>query len=283
LAGRLVVVATPIGNLGDLSPRAVETLRDADVIAAEDTRRTRALLTHAGVPAAGRLVALHAHNERHALARVVERIAAGDVVAYATDAGTPGVSDPGFALVRACIDAGLEVSTVPGPSAALAALVVSGLGADRFVFEGFLPRKGRARAERLAAIAGETRPVVCFEAPGRVAATLRDLAGACGPDRPVAVARELTKLYEEVWRGPVGEAAERAGHDEPRGEHVIVVGGRAPDERDTTDDETLVAALRDALADGLSTRDAAARVADDLAVPKRRAYERATALRAERA
>ncbi len=279
MAGRLVVVATPIGNLGDLSPRAVETLRDADLIAAEDTRRTRALLTHAGVPARGRLVALHAHNERQALARVVERIAAGDVVAYVTDAGPPGVSDPGQALVRACVDADLDVSTVPGPSAVLAALVVSGLGADRFVFEGFLPRKGRERARRLAAIAGETRPVVLFEAPGRVAATLRDVADACGAERPVAVARELTKLHEEVWRGPVGEAAERAARDEPRGEHVVVVGGREGDDGPAVDEDTLDTALRDALDDGLSARDAAARVAAALAVPKRRAYERATALR----
>ena len=172
-----MLVATPIGNLGDLSPRAVEVLRDADVIAAEDTRRTRALLTHAGVPAAGRLRAIHAHNERAGAQTVVDVVSSGKRVAYVTDAGMPGVSDPGERLVRACLDAGLAVEVVPGPSAVLTALVLSGFPTDRFVFEGFLPRRGPARRERIAALVGERRTTVVFEAPSRVLATLVRPAG----------------------------------------------------------------------------------------------------------
>jgi 16S rRNA (cytidine1402-2'-O)-methyltransferase len=274
----LVLVATPIGNLRDLSPRAVETLQQATLIAAEDTRRTRALLSASGIAAGGRLIAVHAHNERDAAGRIVACIEAGGSVAYVSDAGTPGVSDPGTALVQACHDAGLAVSTVPGPSALLAALAVSGFPADRFVFEGFLPRKGRARAERLRAIADEERTVVCFEAPARVAATLADLAGACGDDRQVAVTRELTKLHEEILRATLGDAARRAKEVEARGEYVLVV-GPAPAARAQVDDGTVDDAVRAALERGLSVRDAAATVAADLGVAKRRAYDAAVARR----
>jgi 16S rRNA (cytidine1402-2'-O)-methyltransferase len=276
--GVLVLVATPIGNLGDLSPRAIETLRDATLIAAEDTRRTRTLLSHAGIAAGGRLLAVHAHNERDAARRVVACVEGGGVVAYVSDAGTPGVSDPGTALVRACVDAGLTVSAVPGPSALLAALVVSGFPTERFVFEGFLPRKGRAREERLETIAAETRTVVCFESPNRVAATLGDLARVCGAEREVAVARELTKLHEETWRGRLGDAVERAAGATARGEHVLVV-APAPAHVHEVDDEELDRSLRAALDDGSSARDAAAAVAAELGVPKRRAYDAAIALR----
>lgn len=275
--GALVLVATPIGNLGDLSPRAVEVLRDADMIAAEDTRRTRALLTHAGVPAAGRLRAIHAHNERAGAQTVVDAVSAGKRVAYVTDAGMPGVSDPGERLVRACLDAGLAVELVPGPSAVLTALVLSGLPTERFVFEGFLPRRGPARRERVAALVGERRTTVMFEAPNRVVATLSDLLAACGPFREVAVARELTKMYEEVWRGELSEAVGHVGAKEPRGEYVIVL-GPAPEPPAANDDE-VDAHVQAALAEGLSTRDAAARVARDLRVPRRRVYDTATRLR----
>jgi 16S rRNA (cytidine1402-2'-O)-methyltransferase len=278
--GSLVLVGTPIGNLGDLSPRAVEELRTADVIAAEDTRRTRALLTHAGVPAGRRLRAVHARNEAAAAERIVGEIREGDRVAVVTDAGMPGISDPGAQLVRACLDAGLPVEAVPGPSAALTAVVLSGLPSDRFVFEGFLPRKGRARAERIVALADEPRTTVLFEAPGRVRATLADLAAACGPHRPVAVARELTKVFEDVWRGTLAEAARHAERTEPRGEHVVVV-GPAP-ERAPPGDAEVEAAVRAALADGRSARDAASDVANALGVPRRRAYEAATRLKPPR-
>jgi 16S rRNA (cytidine1402-2'-O)-methyltransferase len=278
--GSLVLVGTPIGNLGDLSPRAVEELRTADVIAAEDTRRTRALLTHAGIPAGRRLRAVHARNEAAAAERIVGEIRGGDRVAVVTDAGMPGISDPGAQLVRACLDAGLPVEAVPGPSAALTAVVLSGLPSDRFVFEGFLPRKGRSRAERIAALADEPRTTVLFEAPGRVRATLADLTTACGPHRPVALARELTKVFEDVWRGTLGEAARHAERTEPRGEHVVVV-GPAP-ERAPPGDAEIDAAVRAALADGRSARDAASDVANALGVPRRRAYDAATRLKPPR-
>lgn len=279
-AGALVLVGTPIGNLGDLSPRAIDALRTADVIAAEDTRRTRALLSHAGIPAGGRLRAVHARNEAAAADRVVDEVRGGARVAVVTDAGMPGISDPGGLLVRACLDAGLPVEAVPGPSAALTALVLSGLPADRFVFEGFLPRKGRARAERIDAVARESRTTVLFEAPTRVRATLADLAVACGPHRPVVVARELTKAFEEVWRGTLAAAGRHVEQAEPRGEYAIVV-GPAP-ERAPAGDAEIEAAVRAALADGRTARDAASDVADALGVARRRAYEAATRLKGPR-
>jgi 16S rRNA (cytidine1402-2'-O)-methyltransferase len=275
--GVLVLVATPIGNLGDLSPRAVDTLRRADVIAAEDTRRTRALLTYAGVPAGGRLRAVHAHNEATSARGIVDAVAAGRCVAYVTDAGMPGISDPGEQLVRACLDAGLLVEVVPGPSAALSALVLSGFPTDRFAFEGFLPRRGVARRDRIAALVSEPRTTVVFEAPGRVVATLTALRAACGPLREVAVARELTKLYETVWRGTLDDAVDHVTEVEPRGEHVIVL-APAPAAPAASDDE-IDAHVTAALVEGLSTRDAAARVARDLRVPRRRTYDAAMRLR----
>jgi 16S rRNA (cytidine1402-2'-O)-methyltransferase len=274
----LVVVGTPIGNLGDLSPRVVDALRSADVIACEDTRRTRKLLSHAGIPSEGRLRAVHAHNEEHEAERIVEEVRAGRTIVYATDAGMPGVSDPGAVVVSACRGAALPVEVIPGPSAALAALALSGFPAGRFVFEGFLPRKGRTRAERLASIATETRTVVVFEAPGRIAATLSDLASVCGGERLVCVAREITKLHEEVWEGPVALAAGLARAAEPRGEHVIVVSG-IPLVVEPASDAAVEEAVRDALVRGLSARDTAAEVATALGVPKRRAYELAVTLR----
>jgi 16S rRNA (cytidine1402-2'-O)-methyltransferase len=272
--GALVLVATPIGNLGDLSPRAVDALRDADVVAAEDTRRTRALLTHAGIPAGRRLRAIHSHNERDAAPGLVEEIAAGRLVAYVTDAGMPGISDPGERLVRACVERRLPVEVVPGPSAVLTALVLSGFPTGRFVFEGFLPRRGPARRERLAAIASERRTTVLFEAPNRVQTTIGDLLAHCGPLREVAIARELTKIHEEVWRGELSDAAAHVASIEPRGEHVIVI-APAPEPPAASDGE-IDAHVEAALAEGLSTRDAAARVARDLGVPRRRVYDAAT-------
>jgi 16S rRNA (cytidine1402-2'-O)-methyltransferase len=223
-AGRLVVVSTPIGNLGDLSPRAAEALASAGYIYCEDTRRTIKLLNHAGIKGP-KLVAHHRFNEAATTAGALDLMRAGAVIALVTDAGTPVVSDPGARLVRAAVGAGAVVEAVPGPSAALAALVVSGLATERWCFEGFLPRSGRRRAERLAAVAGEAeRASVIFESPYRVGRALVDLAGACGPDRPVSVSRELTKVHEETWRGSLGEAAARWQQLSPKGEHVIVVG-----------------------------------------------------------
>jgi 16S rRNA (cytidine1402-2'-O)-methyltransferase len=281
----VVLVGTPIGNLGDISPRAVEALAGADVIAAEDTRRTRPFLTALGIPAGGRLVSFHGPHEAELAARLVGRIVErGERLVCVTDAGMPGISDPGERLVTAALAAGVPVEVVPGPSAALSALVVSGLPTGRFVFEGFLPRKGRQRAARLEALAGEDRTVVLFEAPHRLEATLADLAAAFGPDRPVAVARELTKKFETVWRGTLGRAAAAAGTGdgpEARGEQVLVIGPApaVPGGGPEPPDDALEAALRVALDGGASTRDAAAAVAGRLGVSRRRAYSLATALR----
>lgn len=270
MTGRLVLVATPIGHLGDLSPRATAALADAAAIVCEDTRRTGRLLVHAGV-SGKRLLVANEHTEASCAAQVRELLDGGATVAVVTDAGTPGISDPGERLVRAAIDGGHVVEAVPGASALLAALVVSGLPTDRFVMEGFLPRQGRDRTDRLAAVAREPRTVVLYEAPHRLARTLADLVDACGADRPVAVARELTKLHEETWRGTLGDAAARATAAEPIGEHVIVLAG-APAAAPATDDD-LRAALAAARAGGRSARDAVAEVAAAFGVPKRHVYD----------
>jgi len=277
--GRLVLVATPIGNLGDLSPRARDVLAAADLICCEDTRRTRALLSAVGLPAGNRLLSLHGHNESARLDRVAGAVAAGATVAVVSDAGTPGVSDPGAWLAAQLAAAGETVSTVPGPSSVLGALVVSGLPTDRFGVEGFLPRKGTERRRRVAALMEDERTSVVLEAPGRVAATLAELAAA-DPQRPVAVVRELTKLHEEVWRGPLGEAASEFADRELRGEVVLVIGGapgRAP--AGEADVETAVRAELGA-DPSAGPRQVAERVAAALGVPRRRAYEAALRVRA---
>ena len=269
----LVLVATPIGNLGDLSPRAIEELVGAAVVVCEDSRRTGKLLELAGVRAQGLLVA-NDHNEARRVDEVLDRLARGERVAVVSDAGLPGISDPGERLVRAAAEAGHRVEVVPGPSAAMAALVASGLPTGRFAMEGFLPRKGSGRAQRLAEVAAERRTVVLYEAPHRVARTLADLAEACGTDRRVAVARELTKLHEEIWRGSLGEAVARVAEVEPRGEHVLVLAGAPAAEQ--ADDDEIRAALAVEREGGASTRDAVAAVAAALAVPRRRVYDLAT-------
>lgn len=274
VSGELLVVATPIGNLADLSARARAALADCDVICCEDTRRTRVLLSATGIAAAGRLVSLHAHNEASKAAWVADRVASGARVAYVTDAGTPGVSDPGDRLVAAVIARGLSVTSVPGPSAALCALAVSGLPMDRFCVDGFLPRKGTERARAIEALRDEPRTAVVFESAPRLTATLRDLAHALGP-RPAAVCRELTKRHEEVRRGALDVlAGEFAASDAPRGEVVIVIGGATARRVDDDDLARAVAAELDA---GASIRDTATSVAASLGVSRRRAY--AAALR----
>ncbi len=269
----LVLIGTPIGNLGDLSPRAVEELGRADVVACEDTRRTGKLLQHAGVRAP-RLLVVNEHTEDRAIGDVLERLERGERVAVVSDAGMPGISDPGERLVRAAAAAGHVVEVIPGPSAAITALVASGLPAGRFAFEGFLPRKGAGRTERLQALAGEPRTVVLYEAPHRLARTLADLAGALGADRRVVLARELTKLHEEVWRGSLADALAALEQQEPRGEYVLVLDGAPP--RDAAGDDELHEALARHRRAGSSTRDAVAAVADELGVPRKRVYALAT-------
>jgi len=272
----LVLVGTPIGNLSDLSPRAVAALAAADAICCEDTRRTGRLLQHAGVERRP-LVIVNDHTEVRAIAGVIERLALGERVAVVTDAGMPGISDPGERLVRAAVDAGYTVEVVPGPSAAITALVASGLPTGRYAFEGFLARKASGRTARLAELAAERRTTVLYEAPHRLARTLSDLSVACGPDRRVTVARELTKLHEEMWRGSLAEACAWAADKEPRGELVIVLAGApAPD---VAEDDDITSAVQARLDAGDSPRDAAAEVAASLGVAKRRAYEVATRLR----
>ncbi len=225
-APTLHLVATPIGNLGDLAPRAVEVLGSVALVCCEDTRRTGRLLQHAGIRAT-RLAVCNEHTELSRIADVLDTLLAGDDVALVTDAGTPGISDPGERLVRATLDAGFRVSAVPGPVAAVTALVISGLPTSRYVFEGFLPRSGKERSNRLADIAAEQRTVVIYEAPHRIQRTVHDLAAACGGDRQVAIARELTKLYETVTRGSLGSI----DIGDPRGEYVIVLAGRVEHHR----------------------------------------------------
>jgi 16S rRNA (cytidine1402-2'-O)-methyltransferase len=269
VSGRLVLVATPIGNLSDLSPRAIEELAGADAICCEDTRRTSILLQHAGI-GGKRLIVTNEHTEADRVGDVLALLADGATVAVVTDAGTPGISDPGERLVRAALAAGHAVASVPGPAAAVAALVVSGLPTARFVFEGFLPRKGSARRERLDALVDERRTVVLYEAPHRLARTLSELRDALGPERAVCVARELTKRYEELWRGTLAEAAARTDDVEPRGEFVLVVAGAPVPEAATTDD--VVAALRHRLDAGMDRKSAVAEVAASLRAPKREVY-----------
>ena len=270
----LFVVATPIGNLGDMTPRAVDVLTRVGLIACEDTRRTGSLLRLLGIERT-RMVVVNDHTERDAVERIVGRLLEGDDVALVSDAGTPLVSDPGHVLVRAAIGAGVRVEAVPGASAVLVALVAAGLATDRFAFDGFLPRKGAERTRRLAEVAASTRTTVRFEAPHRLGRTLADLAALTGDARTVVVARELTKLHEEVWRGPIGEAVARAAAGEPRGEHVIVLDA-APEE--PADDSTVRAALRRALDAGASRRDAVDEVARSTGVPRNHAYELALGL-----
>jgi len=264
-----VLVGTPIGNLGDLSPRAVAALADADAVCCEDTRRTGRLLQHAGVRAPA-LRVVNDHTEAAAVADVLDRLGRGERVAVVSDAGMPGLSDPGEQLVAAAVARGFVVEVVPGPSAAISALVASGLPAGRFVFEGFLPRKGSGRTERLRALAAEPRTVILYEAPHRVARTLADLIDSCGEARRVVIARELTKLHEEHWRGSLAEAVAHVALVAPRGEHVLVLDG-APPAAEVGDDE-IVAALAEARAAGASNRDAVTEVAAALGVAKRRAY-----------
>lgn len=269
--GTLWLVATPIGNLGDLPPRAIEVLAGAALVCCEDTRRTGRLLQHAGIRAE-RLAVANEHTEYHRIADVLDVLGAGNDVAVVTDAGTPGISDPGEHLVKAAVDAGYRVAAVPGPAAAVMALIISGLPTDRYVFEGFIPRSGGDRGRRLTEIAAERRTVVLYEAPHRIVRTVADLAEACGADRPVAVCRELTKLYEEVTRGTLGEIE----IGQPRGEYVIVLAG-APTDEDPIGDDTIRTALRSELAEGSTKRDAITAVAARLGVPKRRVYALAIA------
>jgi 16S rRNA (cytidine1402-2'-O)-methyltransferase len=270
--GRLVLAATPIGDPLDAPPRLARLLAEADVVAAEDTRRLRRLAAALGVELRGRVVSHHEHNEQARSPELVAAAAEGGTVLVVTDAGMPSVSDPGLRVVRAAIEAGVPMTAVPGPSAVLTALALSGLATDRFCFEGFLPRKPGERRRALDALAGERRTMVFFEAPHRVAATLADMADAFGADRPAALCRELTKTYEEVRREPLGVLAAGAA-DGVLGEITLVVAGApAPAARDVAE---LVPAVLERVAAGERLKDAAAAVAAASGANKRELYNAA--------
>ncbi|MEI2778840.1 MAG: 16S rRNA (cytidine(1402)-2'-O)-methyltransferase [Tetrasphaera sp.] len=269
----LVLAATPIGDARDASARLIDALATADVVAAEDTRRTRRLCAALKVTPR-RLVSYHEHNEAAVTADVVSRLASGQRVLLVTDAGMPSVSDPGYRLVTAAVAAGHPVTCLPGPSAVLVALALSGLPIDRFAFDGFPPRKAGERARWLAALAGERRTMVFFEAPHRLAATLEAMAATFGPDRPAAVCRELTKTYEEVRRGRLDELAEWAAEG-VLGEITLVVAGAPP--ASATDLPDAVERVRALVASGIRLKDACAQVAGESGLPKKALYDAAVA------
>ncbi len=276
MTGLLVLAGTPIGDVGDASPRLARALADADVVAAEDTRRLARLTSALGVQVRGRVLSYHEHNEHTRTPELLELLLAGATVVVVTDAGMPSVSDPGYRLVAAAVDAEVRVTAVPGPSAVLTALAVSGLPVDRFCFEGFLPRKAGERSRALAGLGDERRTMVFFEAPHRLATTLAAMADAFGPDRRAAVCRELTKTYEEVRRGPLVDLAAWA-QGEVRGEICVVVEGltvRAP-----VDQAALVAEVLALVEQGHRLRDAAAEVAARHDLSKRDLYNAALAVR----
>jgi 16S rRNA (cytidine1402-2'-O)-methyltransferase len=275
--GRLVLLGAPLGNPGDASTRLRESLATADVVAAEDTRRLGRLARDLGVEITGKIVSYFEGNEERRSADLVAAVRGGALVVLITDGGMPSVSDPGYRLVRATLDAGLPVTAAPGPSAVTTALAVSGLPTDRFCFEGFLPRRPGERRGRLAALAAEPRTLVVFEAPHRVAATLADLAATFGADRPAALCRELTKTYEEVRRAPLGVLAEQAATDPPRGEITLVIAGAPATAAGRPADEDLRAAVAAREAAGMSRRDAVTAVAAAYGLPKREVYALATA------
>ncbi len=272
--GELVLVATPIGNLADLAPRAIETLSRADVICCEDTRHSGLLLAKAGVEPK-RLLSLNAHNEADRTGEILRLVSDGKLVAVVTDAGMPAISDPGARLVAAVHREGGRVTAVPGASACVTAMAVSGFLAQRWRFEGFLPRRGAERRARLAEIAGSPVPSVVYEAPHRVATLLAELEDACGADRPVAVCRELTKLHEEVWRGPVGGARSRWEVLGARGEFAVVVSGAPPVEPEAPSPAELRAFVEEEVLAGSTRRDAVSTVARRLGLKRRQVYEAA--------
>ena len=273
--GVLVLAATPIGDPRDAAPRLAQEIAGADVVAAEDTRRLRRLCAELGVTPGGSVVSYHEHNEASRTPELVERLRGGARVVVVTDAGMPSVSDPGYRLVSAAIESGVPVTCVPGPSAVLMALAVSGLPVDRFCFEGFLPRKGGERARALSALAEERRTMVFFEAPHRIEVSLRAMAEAFGPDRPAAVCRELTKTYEEVRRGGLAELADWAAEG-VRGEITVVVGGATP--RATSVEEALPG-IQERVAAGERLKDVCAEVAAQTGLSKKALYDAALAAR----
>ena len=267
----LWLVATPIGNLEDIPPRAEHVLRTADAIFCEDTRHSGSLLKRIGVTNA-KLVVANDHTEHDSIERMLECLGRGEVVAVITDAGTPAISDPGERLVRAAVDAGFPVHAVPGPAAFVMAATISGLPTQRIAFDGFLPRSGAERRNAITEIVHERRTTVIYEAPHRIVKTVEDLRAACGDGRRIAVARELTKMHETVWRGTLAEAVDFVNSTEPRGEYAVVI-EPAPVESTEATDESISDELRARIAAGVSKRDAVDEVTTALGVARKRVYD----------
>ncbi|MBO9999282.1 MAG: 16S rRNA (cytidine(1402)-2'-O)-methyltransferase [Cyanobacteria bacterium SID2] len=268
--GTLYVVGTPIGNLEDMTFRAVTTLKTVDVIAAEDTRHTGKLLQHFQISTPQ--IAYHHHNRSQRIPEILDRLQRGNAIALVTDAGMPGISDPGYELVKACAESGVSVVPIPGVSASITALSVSGLDSQRFTFEGFLPTKGKERRERLEQLAGDVRTLIFYEAPHRLRETLSDLAAVLGKPRSIVLARELTKRFEEIWRGTLEESIERYREREPKGEYTIVVAG-ASSESIVLSEEALKAELQQLMAQGISRSQASRQLAQSSQLSRRQLYQ----------
>ncbi len=268
--GTLYLVATPIGNLEDITQRAVRALGEVDHVAAEDTRQTQKLLNHLGIKAT--LISYHEHNARRVGEDLIAKLKAGESIALVSDAGMPAISDPGEDLVLLAAQESVPVTVIPGASASLSALVLSGLPTQRFVFEGFLPVKGRERKERLTAVAKEERTAILYEAPHRVLKTLEELSAVCGPERPAAAARELTKLYEEVRRGTLAELIAHFTVTEPRGEFVLVIAGHTPEQVELSQEET-IALVGELMESGMAKKEAIKEAAKRAGMDKRELYK----------
>ncbi len=269
-ASTIYLVATPIGNLEDITFRAVRILKEADLIAAEDTRHTGKLLHHFQIETPQ--ISYHEHNARTRIPQLLEKLQAGQTIALVSDAGMPGISDPGYELVCACAAAGIVVSPIPGPAAVVSAVAASALPSDRFTFEGFLPVKGKARAERLAQLATEPRTMVLYESPHRLIKTLADVQIHLGGDRRITIGRELTKRYEEFWRGTVDEAIEHFTSTEPRGEFTVAIAGHSPQLPAFTEAD-LLQQLETLIAQGLSPSKASRQIAQETGLSKRELYQ----------
>lgn len=258
--GTLYVVATPIGNLADITFRAVEVLKTVDLIAAEDTRHTRGLLNHYGIRTP--LASYFGAREKEKAEGFIAKLREGLDVALVSDAGTPGISDPGIVLVRRAVEEGFSIVPIPGPSALAAAISVSGLPVDSFLFAGFLPQKKKARRDELSKLARERKTIVFYEAPHRIGESLRDMAGILGPDRPAVVGREITKLHETFLRGALGEIASRVAGEEKKGEYVVIVGGASPDDDEGNRLAEAFEEMRAFIGSGLSRKEAARRAGE---------------------
>jgi len=273
MAGMLYLVPTPIGNLGDISPRCAKTLEEADFIAAEDTRVTLKLLNHLGIKKS--LVSYYEHNKAEKGYVILERILAGEVCALVSDAGSPAISDPGEELVKQCAEAGITVCAIPGPCAVITALSISGQSTGRFCFEGFLSTAKKSRREHLASLQGEQRTMVFYEAPHKLLSTLEDMAEAFGADRPISLCRELTKLHEEVVRTTLSGAIEKYTENPPKGEFVLVLAGAPEVAKEEASADDAAARVAQLMAEGLSRKDAIKQTAKELDLPKNVVYDAA--------